>query len=252
MTVWALDLDGVVWRGEQPIAGSVAGVLGLVERGDRVVLVSNNSAATIREYRAKLALLGLPREAELVTSAMAAATLIAPGERVLVCGGAGIAEALERRGATALGDDGDHEALDAVIVGLHRAFDYERLRRAAAAVRSGARLVATNDDATYPTADGLVPGAGAILAAVERASGAKAVVAGKPYPAIVALVRASFGAEGTVVGDRPDTDGRFARALGWRFALVLSGVTIDAAGADPRPDVIAKDLATLIATTDAR
>lgn len=248
VTAWALDLDGVVWLGDQPIAGAADAVHALVDRGDSVVLVSNNSSQTLGDYRAKLARLGLPDGADLVTSATAAATLVAAGERVLVCGGPGIGEAVQARGATALANDRDHDDVDVVVVGFHRDFDYERLRRAAGAVRAGARLVATNDDATYPTPDGVIPGGGAILAAVERATGIAAVVAGKPYAPIVDLVRARFGADGTMVGDRPDTDGRFARALGWRFALVLSGVTATAEGADPEPDVVAADLASLVRT----
>jgi 4-nitrophenyl phosphatase len=249
VSAWALDLDGVVWLGDQPIAGAAEAVHALVDRGDAVVLVSNNSSQTLDDYRAKLARVGLPATADLVTSATAAATLVAAGERVLVCGGPGIDEAVAARGATPLANDRDHTGVDVVVVGFHRDFDYERLRRAAAAVRAGARLVATNDDATYPTPEGVIPGGGAILAAVERATGVTAVVAGKPYAPIVDLVRARLGAAGTMVGDRPDTDGRFARALGWRFALVLSGVTVSAEGADPEPDVVAADLASLVRTS---
>ncbi len=117
-------------------------------------------------------------------------------------------------------DEGD---ADVVLVGFHRDFDYERMRVASTAVRRGARLVATNDDATYPTPDGLIPGAGSILAGIERASGVRAEVAGKPYPAMAAAVAARLdGTGGVVVGDRPDTDGRFAVAMGFRFALVLT------------------------------
>jgi 4-nitrophenyl phosphatase len=110
-------------------------------------------------------------------------------------------------------------------------------------VHGGARLIGTNDDATYPTPDGPIPGGGSILAAVERASGVRAVVAGKPYQAMADLIRARFGAGGLVVGDRPDTDGRLATAMGWRFGLVLSGVTTDPAGVEPRPELVAADLA---------
>ncbi|MEO7556967.1 MAG: HAD-IIA family hydrolase [Acidimicrobiales bacterium] len=246
MTNWAVDLDGVVWLGDQPIAGSVEAVHALLERGDSVVFVSNNSSLTEGEYRTKLARLGMPAEPGLVTSAMAAASLVEPGERVLVCGGPGVTEAATGRGAIALANDRDHDDVDVVVVGFHREFNYERLRRASAAVCRGARLVATNDDATYPTTEGPIPGGGAILASVATAAGVQGVVAGKPYPPIVALVHERYGSEGTMVGDRPDTDGRFARALGWEFVLVLSGVTLQAEGADPAPDLVAADLATVV------
>ncbi|HEV3227675.1 MAG TPA: HAD hydrolase-like protein, partial [Acidimicrobiales bacterium] len=159
-------------------------------------------------------------------------------------GGPGIVEALEARDAAVVRD----ERPDAVVVGFHRDFDYERMRTAATAVRAGARLIATNDDATYPTPNGPIPGAGSILAGIERASGVRAEVAGKPYPAMAAVVRSRVGADGVVVGDRPDTDGRLAAALGHRFALVLTGVvTADQlATIDPTPDEVAPDLATLV------
>ena len=134
--------------------------------------------------------------------------------------------------------DGD---ADAVVVGFHRSFDYEELRRACTAVRRGARLIGTNDDVTYPTPDGPIPGGGAILAAVVAGSGVTAVVAGKPYEPMADLVRAELGADldgAVMVGDRPDTDGRFARAIGCRFGLVFSGVTHrtrPAGQPDPRP-----------------
>jgi 4-nitrophenyl phosphatase len=247
MTAWALDLDGVVWLADEPIGGSAAAVHALVVGGEPVVLVSNNSAATVGDYRSKLERMGLPAGCDLVTSAMAAASLVESGERAVVCGGPGIAEALTARGAVPLDNVTDHDAVDVVVVGFHRDFDYERLRRAASAVRAGARLIATNDDATYPIPGGVIPGGGAILAAVERASGVTAVVAGKPYAPIVEVVRGRYGAEGTMVGDRPDTDGRFARALGWRFALVLSGVTsADDLPVEPEPDVVAPSLASLV------
>ena len=168
-----------------------------------------------------------------------------PGERVLLCGGPGAREALAARGVTIV-DDGD---ADVVVVGFHRSFDYDGLRRAAGAVRRGARLIGTNDDATYPTPDGPIPGGGAILAAVETGSGSAAIVAGKPYPPMAELVRDVLGGlDGAVmVGDRPDTDGRFAVALGVPFALVLSGVTAAAdLPVDPSPSFVAADLAALV------
>ena len=156
--------------------------------------------------------------------------------------GPGVVEAVEGRGAIAT-REGD---ADAVMVGFHRDFDYERLRIAATAVRHGARLLATNDDTTYPTPEGPIPGGGAILAAVVAATGVAPVVAGKPNAPMADLVRARLGAEGVMVGDRPDTDGRFARVLGYRFALVHTGVTLAHEVVDPTPDVVADDLAALV------
>jgi 4-nitrophenyl phosphatase len=122
------------------------------------------------------------------------------------------------------------------------------MRRAATLVRGGARLVATNDDGTYPTPEGPIPGAGSILASIETAAGTSASVAGKPHPPMADLVRSHVGAEGWVVGDRPETDGRFAEVLGFRFGLVLTGVTRpDDLPVTPEPEAVADDLLTLVA-----
>lgn len=240
---WILDLDGVVWLGATPIPGAVDAVRALRKAGETVAFATNFSANTIAELDAKLQRLGIKGDDDVITSAMAVATLVEPGERVLLCAGAGVREALEARGAEVV-DDGP---VDAVVVGYHTTFDYERMRIAADAARNGARLLATNDDATYPQAGGLLPGTGAILAGVERASGVHAVIAGKPYGPTVSLIRDRYGPDGTMVGDRPDTDGRLARALGYRWALVLSGVTRSLEPApDPEPDVVAASLKELV------
>jgi HAD superfamily hydrolase (TIGR01450 family) len=242
---WALDLDGVVWLAEQPIAGAAEAVARLRARGERVVFLTNNSAPTVEDYARKLAGMGMPTDADdVLTSAQAAARLLSPGDTALACAGPGVVEALEQRGVHVV-RDGD---ADAVVVGWHRDFDFARLTAATRAVRNGARLIGTNDDATYPTPDGLLPGGGALLAAVATASGAMPTVAGKPHEAMVALVAERVGRIEVVVGDRPATDGLFARQVGARFALVLSGVT---SAADlpvvPEPDEVAPALGTLVA-----
>jgi len=248
---WVIDLDGVIWLADEPIPGAPAAIERLHARGDALLFVTNNSYLPVAAVEDKLAAHGIDARGAVLSSAHAAASLVQPGERVLVCGGPGAWEAVVERGAVPVANDRDEPeigAVDVVLVGFHRDFDYERMRRATAAVRAGARLVATNDDATYPTPHGPIPGAGSILAGIERASGADAVVAGKPYPAMVRAVRARLGAAGIVVGDRPDTDGHLARALEYRFALVLTGVTSAEAAplADPAPDVVASDLAALV------
>jgi HAD superfamily hydrolase (TIGR01450 family) len=240
---WVLDLDGVVWLADEPIAGAREAVAGLRSAGERVLFATNNSWATLGDQEAKLGRHGIPAEGDVVTSAMAAAGLVERGERVLVCGGPGIVEAVAGRGATPV-CDGD---ADAVVVGFHRDFDYERLRIAVRAIQRGARLIATNDDATYPTPDGPIPGGGALVAAVSYAAGVAPVVAGKPHHPMAELVRAIGGDDGTMVGDRPETDGTFAVELGYRFALVLTGVTGAAdLPVEPVPDVVAPSLAALV------
>jgi 4-nitrophenyl phosphatase len=243
------DLDGVIWRGETPIPGAAQAVATMRDAGLRVTFLTNNSGGRVGDYHGRLLALGIDARAEDIgTSAQAAANVLArdmqQGALVLPCAGAGVIEALEACGFTIV-EDGP---ADAVVVGWHRTFDFERLRRAADAVRAGARYVATNLDPTYPGAHGLLPGAGAIAAAVSTAGGRAPEVAGKPAPPMVALVRDRFGEQGVMVGDRPSTDGALADALGWPFALVLSGVAGsrgEEAVPEPPPPFVAPDLAEL-------
>lgn len=242
------DLDGVVWLAHQPIEGSPEAIAALRAAGVRVLFVTNNSASTIADQEAALAAIGIPATGDVVTSAIAGADLVEPGQRVLVAGGPGVIEALERRGAVAVRNDAEPEGpIDAVVVGFHRDFDYERLRRAASAVRRGATLIGTNDDATYPTPDGPIPGGGALLAAVATASGVEPVIAGKPHAPMAATVLARLGHPDPttvlMVGDRWSTDGLFARALGCRFAMVRSGVTPPDARLDAPVDYDGPNLA---------
>jgi HAD superfamily hydrolase (TIGR01450 family) len=240
----ALDLDGTVWLAGQPLPGAPDAVRRLRDTGHAVAFVTNNSSARRVEVAAALDRAGIAATAdEVVTSGVATASLVRAGETVLVCGGPGLTEELEAVGARTV-RDGD---ADVVAVGYHRDFDYERMRIAARAVRRGARLVGSNADATYPTPDGPLPGAGAILASVVTAAGVPAQVAGKPHEPMARVVRSRLGPHGWVVGDRLDTDGRFAVALGYRFALVLSGVTA-AGDRDPAApvDVVGDDLASVV------
>lgn len=244
---WVLDLDGVVRLGPEPIPGAAAAVARLRTLGEPLAFVTNNSSHRLEEVRAELGSFGIDAAPEeVVTSALAVASLVEPGERVLACAGPGVVEAVTARGAEVVPGG----PCDAVVVGFTRTFDYELLRRAAAAVRGGARLLASNDDASYPTPDGLAPGAGSLLAAVATASGRPTeAVAGKPHEPMAALVRDRLGPTGVVVGDRADTDGRFATTLGYRFALVLTGVTtaLDVEQLDPVPDLVGADLAAVVA-----
>ena len=211
----------MIWLAEKAIDGSVEAVAAVRAAGHRVLFVSNNSFSPVRDVERKLSDFGVPAAGDVVTSAMAAARLVHPGERVFVAGGPGVREEVERRGGVLV----DATPCDVVIVGFHRDFDYAELQRTSTAVRQGARLIGTNGDATYPTPDGEIPGGGAILAAVATAAGAVPTVAGKPHEAMVGLVReVAGGTPEIVVGDRLDTDGRFAAALGARFVHVLSGV----------------------------
>lgn len=251
------DLDGVVWLMHQPIPGSVEAVAALRERGHRLLFVTNNSWAVVADHEARLASIGIPARGDVCTSAQAAGSLLRQGERVLVAGGPGVCEAVETAGAVvaARSDDGrrnsggeaiDHD-IETVIVGYHDTFDYWSMSRAATAVRHGARLIGTNDDATYPTPTGLIPGGGAILAAIAAAAGVQPFVAGKPHRPMGDYVRKVLQMSDLsavwMVGDRDSTDGAFARAINARYALVLSGVSSGAPTGESPPDLVCADLA---------
>ncbi len=243
------DLDGVVWRGETPIPGAAEGITRLRAAGLRVVFLTNNSSGRVQDNLERLAASGVEAEADdVVSSAQAAVALLArdhpAGTRVLACAGPGVIEALEAHGFEPV----DAVPCEAVLVGWHRTFDFERLRRAADGVRSGARFIATNSDPTYPGTEGLLPGAGSIVAAVATAGGRRPEVAGKPEPTMAGVVRELYDNPVVMIGDRPSTDGDFATALGVPFALVLSGVC-GSAGEEPVPDppppFVARDLGEL-------
>jgi glycerol 3-phosphatase-2 len=140
----------------------------------------------------------------------------------------------------------DGSPADAVVVGWTHNFDFERLTLAARVVRAGARLIGTNEDSTHPTPEGLLPGSGALLAAVATAADTVPEVAGKPHRPIVDLIRQRTDDTALVVGDRPSTDGALAAALGVPFALVLSGVTASADQEPPRAAYCSADLLALV------
>ena len=243
---WILDLDGVVWLSDDPIPGSAEAVARLRDAGHRVLFLTNNSGPKVGYLAEKLSGFGVPAEPDqIVTSAQAAASLCEPGSTVLVCAGEGVEEALKARDVHTV----DEGRADAVVVGFHRHFDYDRLNAAFSAVHQGARLIGTNDDPTYPTPEGPVPGGGSLLAAVATAAGVEPVVAGKPNQAMADVLRDRLGDDvdnAVLVGDRPSTDGLMARKLGLPFALVLSGVTTDEPTGDDAADKVAPDLATLV------
>ena len=229
------DLDGVVWLMHQPIAGSVNAIQLLKNAGHRVLFVTNNSYSVISDQENALAKIGIDAYNDVVTSSQAAGALLRKGERVLLGGGPGAVEAVKNAGAVLAGRSDDQtdseidQEVDTVMVGFHPSFDYRGLTRLSQAVRNGARLIATNDDATYPTPRGLIPGGGSILASVVAASGVEPIIAGKPHQPMADLVRQVLGvtdlSDTWMVGDRPSTDGLFAQTVGCKFAQVLTGIS---------------------------
>ncbi|HLE38544.1 MAG TPA: HAD-IIA family hydrolase [Acidimicrobiia bacterium] len=224
-----LDVDGCLTIGGAAVPGASEALRSIQRLGIRCVIATNNSTRSPHHVARRLGtVLGVAVPPEsVVTSAMAAVSLLGPEhDPALVIGEEGIRTALAEAGIAAT-DDAD--AARSVIVGLDRRFDYDTLSRAARAAASGAALIATNDDPTFPSVGPDVPGAGALLAAVEAASGQRATVAGKPHAAMMRCVAALLDPGVTwMVGDRAETDVAFARAGGWFAVLVLSGITVAA------------------------
>ncbi len=245
-----LDLDGVMYLGDEPIPGAGEAVARLRELGKRLAFVTNNSSRTpdaVAQHLRSVGVQASPDEVE--TSSLATATILARrGIRTaFVIGEEGLRLALGGTGIRVLDRDGDRA--DAVVIGLDRGVDYDKLMTAALLVEGGAAFIATNADASYPAPGGeRWPGAGALLAAVETTVGKRAEVVGKPQAPILleALTRAG-GGRPLVVGDRIDTDIAGAAGLGWDCLLVLTGISAaaDAAAADPAPTYVGKDLSAL-------
>lgn len=246
-----MDMDGVVYRDDQPI-GSLPEVFAVIDqRGLDYTLVTNNATMTVEDIAQKLKRMGaLVSTRRILNSPDATAIylqhIFPGGAPVFVVGETGLHESLHRCGFTH-----DPERAKAVVVGLDRTLTYEKLAEATLLIRAGALFVATNPDHSYITPRGQVPGGGAIVALLEVASGVQPVVVGKPNPEMyrVALGRMNLQpAEVLVVGDRLETDIAGAQALGCRTALVLSGVTDRDAALAWRPalDYVANDLTSLL------
>ncbi len=231
----ALDLDGVVWRGSAVIAGAGDALDDALRRGLDLRYVSNNSTAHREEVSERLAAAGLPAGIERVlTSGFVCGqwlrSRVPEGGVVLVVGEAGLLRELREAGfeASPVAEAPRGVEPAAVVVGMDRAFTYKTLAAAQKAIRAGALYVATNSDVTFPTAHGLLPGAGSLVAAVSAAAESEPVVVGKPSMTLaetLAAITEVPAAETLFVGDRLSTDIAMAKAAGMMAALTLTGVT---------------------------
>ncbi len=268
------DLDGVVYRGDTPVTGARELVTWLHDRRVAVRFATNNSMVARAGYVEKLAGMGIvTRVDEIVTSTSATVEHIrehAPEiGSVLAIGADGMRTELLDAGLDVVmagdlageGHDGGPlaRAFDAVIVGLDPQIDYARLSVAATAVAAGARLIATNADARYPTAVGFLPGAGSFVAALATATGIAPEIIGKPSPAMFrAILTASgiVGAETVVIGDNPDADIVGARRAGCAAILVLTGIAdadrVKRLSGDAVPHAVAADPAAVRELLEAR
>lgn len=251
-----LDLDGVVYLGEDPVPGAVEAIERLHKDGLRVMYATNNASRTPEEVATILVKLGVAAAAEdVVTSAMAAAAVLRerlrPGSPVLVVGAEALAAALSRVGLQPVTSADERPA--AVVQGYAPEVGWQQLAEASVAIRAGAQWIATNTDATLPTPRGPLPGNGSLVAALRTALEREPdLVVGKPQPTIFETAIQLAGAQrALVVGDRLDTDIAGAHRAGLDSLLVFTGVTTeeDLASASPqqRPTYLGADLGALFA-----
>jgi 4-nitrophenyl phosphatase len=253
-----LDMDGVLWRDTTPIGDLPAIFARMRKRGFKVALATNNATKTVDEYLEKFFGFGVSLEPwQIVTSAAAAADILSkyfPNRgAVFIIGENGLERALEESGFEAITDPQNETVPVAVVGGFDRDLTYAKLRRATLHIRAGVPFYGTNSDKTFPTPQGLIPGAGAILAAIETATDRRPVLFGKPLPAMMHMALERLGTEPEetlTVGDRLETDIVAGQAAGCKTALVLSGVSSreQAQNWQPAPDFIVQDLTTLIST----
>ena len=252
------DMDGVLWRGDDPLPGIHAFFELLQHKSLPWVLATNNSSKTRQDYVRKLAGMGVPDVPAncIVTSGTATAAWLkrhhAPGTRVHVFGGEGLREELRAAGFCVADED-----VAVVVAGLNRDLCYEDLHRASHLIRCGARFIGTNPDTTFPAANGIAPGTGSLLAALQAASGVEPLVIGKPHAPMFEAALELLGsapAQTLMIGDRINTDILGAARVGMRTALVMTGIaTREELDSSPlQPDLVCESLQALVEalTTD--
>ncbi|MGQ9536979.1 MAG: HAD-IIA family hydrolase [Actinomycetota bacterium] len=251
-----VDMDGVVYLDQEPVDGAADFVAAVRREGKKLLFLTNNSKFTRAQYREKLAGAGVEAsEEEILTSAAATAEFLLEnyeleGRTAYVIGGRGLEEELAATGLQLLTGEEAREA-GFVVVGWDTELTYDKLRLACLALHRGAVFIGTNPDATFPSPEGLWPGAGAIIAALERAAGREALIVGKPnlYMMQVALSRVGETADRTlVIGDRLDTDVLGGWRAGMDTCLVLTGISKreDLEGHRPQPDLVVENLRELL------
>jgi glycerol 3-phosphatase-2 len=251
---FVIDLDGVVWVGRTPLPRAVDALRALRARGRRLLYVTNDPSSARVEYATRLRTLGVDvDDDEVITAGASTAAYLAeqsPGCTAYVIGSRALKDELRAVELRLLDGAAAIEQAELVVVGEHEDFNYAELRIAALAVRRGAALYATGRDATFPMPDGPWPATGAILAAVETASGQRARSLGKPEPFIFELARAQLAdcAHVAVVGDNLEADIHGGQQAGLATILVLTGNAsqADLARSPRTPDYVVDALASLI------
>jgi len=251
-----LDMDGVLWRENEPI-GDLPAIFERINANDwKYVFATNNGSRTPAQYRERLAGFGVAiEERQVITSALGVAGLvkasIPPNSLIFVVGQDGIKQALIEEGYKIATMENSAMA-KAVVMGFDQEINFEKMSEASLLVHRGLPFFATNPDKTFPTPRGEIPGAGAWISVTTTATGIEPVYAGKPYPYLIELSLQRLGTkpeETLVVGDRLETDIKAGQDAGLPTALVLSGVStsLQAEAWKPRPTFIFDDLTSLVA-----
>ena len=250
LRAFIVDMDGVLWEGDRPMPGLADFFQTLRERRIKFVLATNNASKTPEQYVSKLAGMGVAvARDEILTSAQAAALYLrqqsANGTKVFAIGEDGVRQALAETGFTLTG----LYEVDAqfVVCGMDRGLSWDKLATATLNVRAGARFIGTNPDVTFPTERGITHGNGAVLAAIQAATGVAPIIIGKPEPIMYQLAMTRLGvapAETAAIGDRLETDILGAGRARIRSVFVLSGVSSreQLAGLDYQPTWVMQDI----------
>lgn len=250
-----MDMDGVLYRGDQPVPGAIETMRVLYQQGVQVAFLTNNASRHREEFVKKVIGLGLPCTIDQVWGAAYTTAHYlrqeAPDARVFIVGTPSLAREIQEAGLTVVST---HEGATHVVAGLDPGITYEKLKQAHYAICQGATFIATNLDATYP--DSLTttaPGSGAITAALRTSTQVEPLVMGKPHVTGLALIAASWGVGPeaiAAIGDRLDTDIVAAKSFGCLAILVLTGIArreeAEQAMGIYKPDVILPDLTALL------
>jgi NagD protein len=245
-----IDMDGVIYKGNETIPGAVEFVQHLYENNLPFLFLTNNSQRTNRDIIAKLNKMGIEvGEQNVYTSAQATAQFLSwqkPRGTAFVIGEGGLLNALHQYDYAVVDTDPDY-----VVVGEGRAFTLEMVEAAVRMIMRGAKLIATNLDPSCPTPTGVRPGCGAIVKMIETATGMKAFSVGKPSPVMFRYARKQLElrtAETTIIGDTMETDILGGVQMGYRTVLVLTGGTRkeDLAQFAYQPHVVVDSIANLM------
>jgi 4-nitrophenyl phosphatase len=245
-----IDLDGTLYRGKEVIPDAPDFIRWLEKTGRQYRYVTNNSSRTPEQVAEHLRHLGIPAETEhVLTTSMTVATYIkahGKGNRVYMIGEVGMRKALEDAGLVITDQDVDY-----VVQGIDREFTYQKLKTASLLIQGGATFIATNVDKALPTEEGLLPGAGSLMMALQTTSGVKPIVIGKPEARMIDFAVEEMGVskeQAVVVGDNLDTDILAGVNAGVRTAMVLTGFSKreQVEAAEGKPTVIFESLTELM------